>query len=303
MRHVGCEVDLQGRGKQWFHFLDCPLDLVRDPHDIFAAPFQNRQGDTLVAVEAAAGQGIFKAVLDLRHISEVDRLAVTHKSDDGENLRRIFEVLGYPDQVLGLSDVHAPAWHVDVAAGDGTDKAGEGDVIGAYPVKVEFHVDFPFKAPGESGIQDARDGFYPVFQVFCEFLEPAEAERSGKDHADHRQIREIDFLNYRLIREVGRQIILGLIHFVSNLLNRIVDIHAGQKLHGYGAQPFRGRGAYLLYIRDALEFSFDGNRDELFHVLGRDTLVCGGDKDIRDGDVGERFTWQCGITVHTGHHD
>jgi hypothetical protein len=234
-------LDFQGWGQYGPHLVDCPLDPLDHLEDVLATALQDCQGYTLLLVNPAAGKGVLVAVPDEGQIAEIYGFPVADEGDNGEDLRWVFEVLGHPDQVLALADVHAAAGHVDVAAFNGGDEAGKGDVVCGDAIQVKLDMDLPFQTAGNPSLEDSFDGLDAVLEIIGEGLESAQAEGPGENYPDDGDVREIHLSNNRFIREICGKIVISLLDLVPHLLERIVDVNLGQEFDGHGGEAFLRR--------------------------------------------------------------
>ena len=167
---------------------------------------------------------------------------------------------------------------------DTADDLTEPELVELHPVRVEIDLDLPFQAADHVHAEHARDLLDNVLDVLGDLLEPDHAVIRGHVDQHDRELRDVDLDQDRVLG-IARQVHLGLVDLVADLLVGVVHVHIGLELDRDDGDGLRAGGRKLLDVLEVLQLALEHIGDQLLEVGGSHPEVEGLHQDDRNFDV------------------
>ncbi len=283
-----------------------PLDLGLEPigklDDVRARALLHRERHRLAAVDARVGAALLEAVAHRGDVAHLDRALsddFDHELLDGEG---VFDLArDAQGQRLPL-ELELAAGNRDVLVADRIEHVVERDAVEPQALRVDVDLHLALDAADERRPQHAGNRLDFVLNRLRQTPQLDRADVAREVHLENRHVGEVELAQDRLFG-VGRELGLGEVDPVAHLLQREVEVDAGDELDVHHRDALgRGRGD-LFDSLEALELALELVGELAFDVGGRGSRPERVDEDVGNLDVREALARQRNIGRSAGDDD
>ena len=268
------------------------MDLGRRFEQVPSPFLDHIEGNDRIPIEASKAFPILIAINDLGNVVQMDHTAPFILHHDPTHLAHFIELTLDPDAplVLPQGDIARP--DRDVLPFHGALDILEAHLPVLHLMEIGLDPDLPLKIPLDLHFIDLRHAFDPILKLLRIALEVGEALIPGEIDVEDGEATEIDFPDARILIEIVREFLLGLIHRIAYLDQGILHFHVGIELDHDSREPLRRGRIELLDPFDVLDLLFQRPRDQVLHIRRGVPGVAGAHVDRGDLDVGEQLLGQ-----------
>ena len=199
------------------------LVFIRNGHYFFgcanqvlACAFDDAECDDRFAVKARKILFFFKSVGHRSNVSQKSRIAPERPHQDIFDVAHALELSNDPQRAPEFIDAQIPRRNVYVLAGDGVFNVGKRKARHLHFVQINVYLNFALGRTNHVYPGDFFESLDFIFQVFGVFLQLRKRQIAHNIDLHDGLFRNVHFLDLRILVEVGRQVIFGLVHGVAH---------------------------------------------------------------------------------------
>ncbi len=302
LRLVGEEGHLDSRRPGDLEALDFRLQPVGELDDVRARAFLHRQRHRFPAVDARVGAALLEAVAHRGDVAHLHRALADHLDHELLDGERILHLAGDPQGERLALERELAAGDRDVLVADRVEHVVERGAVEAQALRVDVDLHLALDSADERRAQHAGDRLDLVLDRLGQAPELDRADVAGEVDLQDRHIGEIELAQDRFLG-VGRELGLGEIDPVAHLLQREVEVDAGNELDVHHRDALGRRRGDLLDSLEPLELAFELVGELALDVGGRGSRPEGVDEDVGNLDVGETLARQAHVRRCAGDDD
>ncbi len=302
LRLVGEEGRFHSRRPGCLEALDLRLQPVGELDDVRTRALLHRQRHRFPAVDARVGAALLEAVAHRGDVAHLHRALADHLDHELLDGERIFDLAGDAQRERLALERELAAGDRDVLVADRVEHVVERGAVEAQPLGVDVDLHFALHAADEGRPQHAGDRLDLVLHGLGQAPELDRADVAGEVDLQDRHIGEIELAQDRFLG-VGRELGLGEIDPVAHLLQREVEVDAGDELDVDHRDALGRRRGDLFDPLEPLQLAFELVGELALDVGGRGSRPQGVDEDVGNLDVGETLARQAHICRRAGDDD
>ena len=271
--------------------VDGGLQPVGELDDVRARTLLHRQRHRFAAVDARVGAALLEAVAHRGDVAHLHRALVDHLDHELLDGDRIVDLARDAQGERLPLERELAARNRDVLVADRVEHVVERGAIEPQPLRVDVDLHLALDATDERRAQHAGDR---LDLVLNRLRQPPQLDRTdvaGEMDLEDRHVGEVELAQDRLLG-VGRELGLGEVDPVAHLLQREVEIDAGDELDVHHRNALGRRRSDLLDPLEALELALELVGELALDVGGGGSRPEGVDEDVGDLDVREALARQ-----------